>query len=145
MSRLRTCGQKSFVHTDQVLDFAIRMPKRKRTNDRPSALVQVVDGGVVKNGSTGHDCDTLLSSLLGGLPTADFKREHWQRSVVKISRPESNGVHTWLIKEFLFGLDLSSMLEATASDEINCWFTDSAGAISSVRVPDPQSALTCHR
>ena len=83
----------------------------------------------------------LLAQLTYPLSPSDFLRRHWRRRALLVHAPRRR--LRALSRELLHGLSLRKLLHDTPSEEVHVWF-GGGGGNTSIKVADPEAALTCH-
>ena len=102
----------------------------------------------------GDRCE-LLAALCHPLTPAAFFKKHWRRKCLVVHGGRRRMAA--LIQEQLHGLDLQKLLADSPSEDIHVWFgqpgsgsanqtgAHGGGGNESVKTPDREAALACHR
>jgi hypothetical protein len=117
----------------------VRRLNREQRRECPAVGVEGDDGR----------CE-LLAQLCHPLTPERFFRRHWRSRALAVHGGRRR--FAALIRKHLLDLKLSKLLEASPSEEIHVWFAasqqgadQSHGANESIKTPDPQVAIACHR
>ena len=120
---------------------------KTRQDDVPLAVVHVDPQdcpGVDPSHQKSATGSFLLDQCLHPMPRKEFLRNIFQQCACAFTggNPER---FSEVIGAHMFGLDLRSMLENSASEDISVWMRDQeTGLIESFKTDDPHVALACH-
>ena len=89
----------------------------------------------------GPRCE-LLAQLVYPLSPAAFLKQHWRKCALAVHGGRQR--FAALIRERLHGLSVAKLVADSPSEEIHVWFRTAAGN-ESMKTPDREAALTCHR
>ena len=76
------------------------------------------------------------------LSPAAFLKKHWRKCALAVHGGRQR--FAALIRERLHGLSVAKLVADSPSEEIHVWFRTAAGN-ESMKTPDREAALTCHR
>jgi len=85
----------------------------------------------------------LLAQLVHPLSPAAFLRRLWRKRALAVHGGRQR--FATLSRERLHGLSLPRLVADSPSEEIHVWFRTAAGANESLKTPDREVALTCHK
>jgi len=111
---------------------ALRTKRLKREQRRACPDVGTFDG---------PRCE-LLAQLVYPLSPAAFLKQHWRKCALAVHGGRQR--FAALIRERLHGLSVAKLVADSPSEEIHVWFRTAAGN-ESMKTPDREAALTCHR
>ena len=120
------------VGRDMSVSVPVRTKRLKREQRRACPDVGTFDG---------NRCE-LLAQLVYPLSTAAFLKRHWRKCALAVHGGRQR--FAALIRERLHGLSVAKLLADSPSEEIHVWFRTAAGN-ESMKTPDREAALTCHR
>lgn len=110
----------------------VRTKRLKREQRRACPAVGTFDG---------PRCE-LLAQLVYPLSPAAFLKQHWRKCALAVHGGRQR--FAALIRERLHGLSVAKLVADSPSEEIHVWFRTAAGN-ESMKTPDREAALTCHR
>jgi hypothetical protein len=110
----------------------VRTKRLKREQRRACPDVGTFDG---------PRCE-LLAQLVYPLSPAAFLKQHWRKCALAVHGGRQR--FAALIRERLHGLSVAKLVADSPSEEIHVWFRTAAGN-ESMKTPDREAALTCHR
>ena len=90
----------------------------------------------------GPRCE-LLAQLVHPLSPAAFLRKHWRKRALAVHGGRQR--FAALANERLHGLSVPRLVADSPSEEVHVWFRTATGANESLKTPDREAALTCHK
>ena len=154
-SRLRDLSRgcrPGFVGPDEILDdervlvlvvsdqnvpiIGLEEEEPENEDDAPQPARVVARSGV--------DAD-LLSMLIYPVKPARFFEEFWEQRALVIRTGVKERLDNTVIEDYLLGLDVQQLVEASPSEEIHVWLRSRNNAPSESFKAEPSVALQCYR